>query len=87
MAKYRASCKPFRLFWVDVGKYDIALQNSHATVAVLKDAGVSCRGTTRAVGFPRMAELERLSGPVLSTSIQAFRDALASVFYVTEYVT
>lgn len=33
------SGKPFRLFWV-AGKYDIALQNSHATVAVLKDAGI-----------------------------------------------
>jgi hypothetical protein len=33
---YRASGEPFRLFWCDAGKYDIALDNSHATVAVLK---------------------------------------------------
>jgi len=41
VAQYRASGKPFRLFWVDAGKYDIALQNSQATVAVLKDAGIN----------------------------------------------
>lgn len=40
VAEYRASGKPFRLFWLDVGKYDIALQNSRATVTVLKDAGI-----------------------------------------------
>jgi enterochelin esterase-like enzyme len=41
VAKYRASGKQFRLFWIDAGKYDIALQNSHATVAVLKKAGIN----------------------------------------------
>jgi enterochelin esterase family protein len=41
VAKYRASGKQFRLFWVDAGKYDIALQNSRATIAVLKKAGIS----------------------------------------------
>jgi enterochelin esterase-like enzyme len=41
VAQYRASGKQFRLFWVDAGKYDIALQNSHATVAVLKKAGIN----------------------------------------------
>jgi enterochelin esterase-like enzyme len=41
VAQYRASGKPFRLFWVDAGKYDIALQNSHATVAVLRKAGIN----------------------------------------------
>jgi len=40
IAQYRASGKPFRLFWVDAGKYDIALQNSHATVALLNKAGI-----------------------------------------------
>jgi enterochelin esterase-like enzyme len=40
VAQYRASGKPFRLFWVDAGKYDIALQNSHSTVAILKKAGI-----------------------------------------------
>lgn len=40
VAQYRASGKPFDLFWVDAGKYDIALQNSHATVAVLKQTGI-----------------------------------------------
>ena len=41
VAQFRASGKPFRLFWVDAGKYDIALENSRATVAVLKKAGIS----------------------------------------------
>ncbi len=41
VAQFRASGKSFRLFWVDAGKYDIALQNSHATVAVLKKAGIN----------------------------------------------
>ncbi len=40
IAQYRASGKPFRLFWVDAGKYDIALENSHATVALLQKAGI-----------------------------------------------
>jgi enterochelin esterase family protein len=40
VAQYRASGKPFRLFWVDAGKYDIALQNSHATVTLLNKAGI-----------------------------------------------
>ena len=40
VTKYRASGKLFRLFWVDAGKYDIALQNSRATIAVLKKAGI-----------------------------------------------
>ncbi len=40
IAQYRAAGKPFRLFWVDAGKYDIALQNSHATVALLNKAGI-----------------------------------------------
>lgn len=41
VAQHRTSGKPFRLFWVDAGKYDIALQNSQATVAVLKNAGIN----------------------------------------------
>jgi enterochelin esterase family protein len=40
VAQFRASGKPFRLFWVDAGQYDIALQNSEATVAILKKAGI-----------------------------------------------
>ena len=40
VAQFRASGKPFRLFWVDAGQYDIALQNSDATVAILKKAGI-----------------------------------------------
>jgi enterochelin esterase family protein len=40
VAGYRAGGKPFRLFWVDAGKYDIALTNSRATMAVLKKAGI-----------------------------------------------
>jgi enterochelin esterase-like enzyme len=41
VAQFRKSGRPFRLFWVDAGKYDIALNNSHATVAVLKDVGIT----------------------------------------------
>jgi enterochelin esterase family protein len=37
---YRTSGKPFHLFWVNAGKFDIALQNSDATVAILKRAGI-----------------------------------------------
>jgi enterochelin esterase-like enzyme len=40
VAQFRASGKPFRLFWVNAGQYDIALQNSDATVAILKKAGI-----------------------------------------------
>ncbi len=38
---FHASGKPFRLFWVDAGQYDIALQNSIATVAILSKAGIN----------------------------------------------
>ena len=41
VAQYHASGKPFRLFWVNAGQYDIALQNSDATVAILKKAGIN----------------------------------------------
>jgi enterochelin esterase-like enzyme len=41
VAQFRASGKAFRLFWVDAGQYDIALQNSDATVAILKKAGIN----------------------------------------------
>jgi enterochelin esterase-like enzyme len=40
VAQYRTSGKPFQLFWVNAGQYDIALQNSDATVAILKKAGI-----------------------------------------------
>ena len=40
VAQYIASGQEFRLFWIAAGKYDIALQNSHATEAVLKKAGI-----------------------------------------------
>ena len=41
VAQFRASGKSFRLFWVNAGQYDIALQNSDATVAILKKAGIN----------------------------------------------
>jgi len=41
VAQYHASGKPFRLFWVNAGQYDIALQNSDTTVAILKKAGIN----------------------------------------------
>ena len=40
VAQYRTSGKTFHLFWVNAGRYDIALQNSDATVAILKKAGI-----------------------------------------------
>jgi enterochelin esterase-like enzyme len=40
VAQYRTSGKPFHLFRVNAGQYDIALQNSDATVAILKKAGI-----------------------------------------------
>jgi enterochelin esterase family protein len=40
VGQYRASGKPFHLFWVSAGKYDIALENSRATVAILDKAGI-----------------------------------------------
>jgi enterochelin esterase-like enzyme len=38
VAQYRASGKSFHLFWVTAGKYDIAVDNSHGTVSILKKA-------------------------------------------------
>jgi enterochelin esterase family protein len=58
VAKYRASGKPFRLFWVDAGKYDIALQNSHG--CRLERRRHQCGGA-RERRLPRMAKLEGLS--------------------------
>jgi enterochelin esterase-like enzyme len=40
LATYRSSGKPYKLFWVAAGKYDIALQNSNATVALLNKSGI-----------------------------------------------
>jgi len=40
VAQYRTSGKPYHLFWVNAGQYDIALQNSDATVTILKKAGI-----------------------------------------------
>lgn len=40
LAQYRSSGKPFKLYWVAAGKYDIALQNSNATVALLNKSGI-----------------------------------------------
>jgi enterochelin esterase family protein len=40
LAQYRTTGQPFRLYWVGVGKYDIALDNSRASVALLNKAGI-----------------------------------------------
>jgi enterochelin esterase-like enzyme len=40
LAKYHASGKPFRLFWVGIGQNDFFLQSSHATVALLNKYGI-----------------------------------------------
>lgn len=39
--QFRSSGKPFLLFWVSAGQYDIALQNSNSTVAILRKAGIN----------------------------------------------
>ncbi len=39
--QFRTSGKPFLLFWVNAGRYDIALRNSDATVAILRKAGIN----------------------------------------------
>lgn len=41
LAKYRTSGQPFKLYWVGVGKYDIANANSAATVTLLKKYGLT----------------------------------------------
>lgn len=40
LANYRASGKPFRLFWVGVGNSDFLLQTSRATVTLLNKYGI-----------------------------------------------
>ncbi len=40
LAQYKASGQEFRLYWVGVGKYDIANANSGATVELLKKYGI-----------------------------------------------
>ena len=40
LAQFRSSGKPFRLYWVGAGKYDIARENSNATVALLNKSGI-----------------------------------------------
>jgi enterochelin esterase family protein len=40
-AQYKTSGKPFKLYWVGVGKFDIANANSAATVDLLKKYGIS----------------------------------------------
>lgn len=40
IAQWRSSGKPFKLYWVGAGEYDIALANSRATVALLNKAGI-----------------------------------------------
>ena len=39
--QFRTSGKPFRLFWVNAGQYDIALQNSNHSVVILRKAGIT----------------------------------------------
>ena len=48
LAQYKASGKPFKLYWVGVGKFDIANANSAATVGLLKKYGLS--PTTKETG-------------------------------------
>jgi enterochelin esterase family protein len=48
LAQYKASGQAFRLYWVGVGKYDIANANSAASVQLLKKYGVS--PTTKETG-------------------------------------
>ncbi len=48
LAQYKASGQPFKLYWVGVGKYDIANANSAATVSLLRKYGVA--PTTKETG-------------------------------------
>jgi len=43
LAQYKASGKPFKLYWVGVGKYDIAKANSDTAVALLKKTGIDVK--------------------------------------------
>ena len=41
LAQYKANGKPYKLYWVGVGKYDIANTNSAASVELLKKYGIT----------------------------------------------
>lgn len=41
LAAYKADGKPFKLYWVGAGQYDIAKANSEASVALLKQYGIA----------------------------------------------
>ena len=41
LAQYKTSGKPYKLYWVGVGKFDIANANSAATVELLKRYGIT----------------------------------------------
>ncbi len=41
LAQYKRSGKPFKLYWVGAGQYDIAKANSAATVELLKKYGIT----------------------------------------------
>jgi enterochelin esterase family protein len=38
---YKAYGKPFKLVWVDAGKLDIALENSNASVELMRSYGIT----------------------------------------------
>jgi enterochelin esterase-like enzyme len=40
IARYRDSGKPFKLFWMGVGKQDIAFANAHASETLIEKAGI-----------------------------------------------
>jgi enterochelin esterase-like enzyme len=40
IAGYKQSGKPFKLFWMGVGKLDIANSNAHASEALIEKAGI-----------------------------------------------
>jgi enterochelin esterase family protein len=40
LAVYKAYGKPYKLFWVDAGKHDIALDNSNASVELIRKYGI-----------------------------------------------
>lgn len=41
LAQYKSNGKPFKLYWVGVGRYDIANSNGAATVTLLKQYGIT----------------------------------------------
>ena len=64
LAKYHASGKPFRLFWVGIGQNDFFLQSSHATVALLNKYGIKTDLLERLPELVRTSALHGSASPL-----------------------